>query len=527
MGAVYAAEDTELGNRLVAVKEMSQHNLSSPQEITNAAEHFKQEAHLLAKLQSSHLPSIHDYFTETGRWYLVMSFIQGETLQRYLARNGGKLPVEEVLQIGITLCSVLEYLHSQRPPIIFRDLKPTNIMRTPDGQLFLIDFGIARHFKPGQARDTAIFGSAGYAAPEQYGRSQTTPRSDIYSLGAILYQLLSGRQPSLSPFNFPPLHSLGLALPPDLEALVQRMLSMDEDTRPQSMLAVKQELQRLAVPAAFAPTAFNPPSPPAGKPTPVPTRVAPIAGFNNWLRKQNFKQASINDWLKKQNPLNQANLNAWIGRQKSFKPSPARAQVAALPAKQARWSASRRLVVATIVGIVLCGLVTLWLDHGTFPTWFSFVVGNVPFRVSLFLVLDMVTLVIAIFCGAQLGPWSGLLVGGIGTLFGDYIGFAGGRFGWNWDLRVALVGFLVGWLVMQAKSRFKPARASLYGYSALAILIGTGFASYADLWLHQETLAVATVIFLVYSAISIVACLLLLSAFSRIYYESKKSAHSH
>ena len=158
MGAVYRAEDTQLGNRKVAIKEMSQSGLS-PQEITEATDAFKQEAHILAGLQHPNLPSIHDHFSETGRWYLVMSFIQGETLEEYLNKaRDGKLPVEEVLQIGTQLAKVLQYLHTQQPPIIFRDLKPSNIMRTQDGHLYLIDFGIARHFKPGQVRDTAASG---------------------------------------------------------------------------------------------------------------------------------------------------------------------------------------------------------------------------------------------------------------------------------------------------------------------------------------------------------------------------------
>ena len=90
---------------------------------------------------------------------------------------------------------MLDYLHTRQPPIIFRDLKPANIMLTPTGHIYLIDFGIARHFKPGQTKDTVAFGSAGYAAPEQYGKAQTTTQADIYSLGATLHHLLSGQRP--------------------------------------------------------------------------------------------------------------------------------------------------------------------------------------------------------------------------------------------------------------------------------------------------------------------------------------------
>lgn len=246
MGAVYRAEDTQLGNRKVAVKEMSQSSLS-PQEVVEAADAFKREAHILAGLQHPNLPNIYDHFSEGGRWYLVMSFIQGETLESYLDKaNGGKLPVEQALQIGIQLCTVLNYLHIQQPPIIFRDLKPSNVMWTQDGHLYLIDFGIARHFKPGQAKDTAAYGSAGYASPEQYGKAQTTPQSDIYSLGAILHQMLSGNDPSSTPFRFAPLQTLGQPALTELAALITNMLEMDAQRRPASMAAVKQELERIA-----------------------------------------------------------------------------------------------------------------------------------------------------------------------------------------------------------------------------------------------------------------------------------------
>jgi serine/threonine protein kinase len=149
MGAVYKASDTQLNGRLVAVKEMSQKGLD-PQELAEAAKTFKREAYLLAGLpHHPNLPSIYAHFAEGGRWYLVMDFIPGETLEEYVAKAGGKLPVEEVLDLGIQLAMVLSYLHSHQPPIIFRDLKPANVMRTPDGHLYLIDFGIARHFKAG------------------------------------------------------------------------------------------------------------------------------------------------------------------------------------------------------------------------------------------------------------------------------------------------------------------------------------------------------------------------------------------
>lgn len=245
-GAVYKAEDIQLGNRLLSVKEMSQSSLS-PQEIAEAEENFKREAHILAALKHPNLPSIYEYFSEAGRWYLVMDFIEGETLEDYAKKNPqGHLSIKDTLQIGIQLCTVLAYLHSRQPPIIFRDLKPSNIMLTPEGHLYLIDFGIARHFKPGQQKDTIAFGSPGYAAPEQYGKAQTTARSDIYSLGAVLYQLLSGLDPSASPFRLPSLYVQVPGIPVELATLVTQMLELDENKRPVNTLAIRQTLQSLA-----------------------------------------------------------------------------------------------------------------------------------------------------------------------------------------------------------------------------------------------------------------------------------------
>src|SRR5947209_5343529 len=189
MGAVYKAEDIPFGNRLVAVKEMRQTGLD-PQELKEAADAFKQEAVLLAGLKHQSLPSIYDHFEENGRWYLVMDFIEGETLAEHLNQAKGKaLPVPEVLDIGLQLSKVLGYLHTRPTPIIFRDLKPSNVILTPEGHVYLIDFGIARFFKPGQAKDTAAYGSKGYSPPEQFGSGQTTPQSDIYNLGVTLHDI--------------------------------------------------------------------------------------------------------------------------------------------------------------------------------------------------------------------------------------------------------------------------------------------------------------------------------------------------
>lgn len=248
MGAVYVAQDTQLGDRLVAVKEMSMSRLA-PQELPQAVEQFKREAHLLASLHHPNLPVIHDYFGERERWYLVMSFIEGSTVQSALdAAPGNKLPVNEVVRIGIELCNVLDYLHMHQPQIVFRDLKPLNIMRTPKGAIFLIDFGIARHFKQDQMKDTAYYYSAGYAPPEQYGQSQTGPRSDLYSLGATLHQMLSGHHPTRKPFQFADLQLIDPTIPVPLAKLIAQLLEMNELARPASASEVKERLEKILQP---------------------------------------------------------------------------------------------------------------------------------------------------------------------------------------------------------------------------------------------------------------------------------------
>ena len=260
-GAVYKAQDTQCDDRLVAIKEINLSNLK-PQEIIDATDAFNREVRLLSDLTHPNLPRMYDHFTGSQHWYLIIDFIEGETLEQYLdivrSRSGKSqgLPLHEVLDIGIQLCTVLDYLHTHEPSIIFRDLKPANVMRTSNGHLYLIDFGIARHFKPGQTRDTIPLGSPGYAAPEQYGRAQTTPQADIYSLGAMLHQLLTGNDPAQTPFRFESLQRPDQAAIEQLQVLLLQMLEMDVNKRPPRAAAVKQELQQIA--AALKPTIVRP-----------------------------------------------------------------------------------------------------------------------------------------------------------------------------------------------------------------------------------------------------------------------------
>jgi len=242
---VYKAEDIQEDNRKVAIKAITLHGLQS-QEIIEATEAFNREMLILSDLKHRNLPRIRNHFSDTHCWYLVMDFIEGTALEKHLEKMpGGRLPLEEVLDIGVLLCEVLDYLHERQPPVIFRDLKPANVMLTVDGHLALIDFGIARRFKPGQQKDTMVFGSPGYAAPEQYGKAQTTPRADIYSLGAVLHQLLTGDDPSQNAFHFAPIKTKGEDALLRLNTLIMRMVEMDEKNRPESIIVVEKELRSI------------------------------------------------------------------------------------------------------------------------------------------------------------------------------------------------------------------------------------------------------------------------------------------
>jgi WD40 repeat protein len=256
-GAVYKAEDTHYADRLGAIKEINLSNLT-PQQVIDATASFNREVHLLSRLRHPNLPRIYDHFTDSEHFYLVLEFIEGENLEHYLEKTqGGHLSLEEVLDIGLQLCDVLDYLHTRVPPIIFRDLKPANVMRTSDGHLYLIDFGIARHFKPGQARDTMPLGSPGYAAPEQYGRVQTTPRADIYSLGAMLYQLLTGNDPAQTPFRFAGLQWQDHPSRDRLQSLLLQMVELEAIKRPTSIASVKQALGEVPVASRSPGTALS------------------------------------------------------------------------------------------------------------------------------------------------------------------------------------------------------------------------------------------------------------------------------
>ncbi|HEY0756675.1 MAG TPA: protein kinase [Ktedonobacteraceae bacterium] len=239
---VYKARDTDRYGRAVTIKQINLRNLSSRQ-VIEATETFNRETTLLPGLKHDGIPKFYGHFTDPEHWYLVMEYIPGQTLEEYLQHSTeqGYCSLADTLRIGIALCSILEYLHQYKPPLVFRDVKPSNIMLTRSKRVYLIDFGIARAFSPGKARDTTPLGSPGYAAPEQYGRGQSDQRTDIYGLGATLQTLLTGCDPLELRQGMP--SRAPAPIPPEVQHLLDSMMYSDPRLRPQNLSLVRQKLQ--------------------------------------------------------------------------------------------------------------------------------------------------------------------------------------------------------------------------------------------------------------------------------------------
>lgn len=240
MAAVYEAKDNANPGMKLALKEMSLQVLrqQSPELRYAVIENFRREFQLLSTLHHPNLVEAYTYFEEAGRHYFVMKFIEGQTLEQVLDNlpAGMLLPSKRVLTWARQLCDVLAYLHTQQPPIIYRDLKPSNIMSVANSEhITLFDFGIARFFKPGKQKgDTLRFGTPGYAAPESVGSMQSGPEADIYALGALLHQLFTNHDPSLNPFIFDPVRSINAQIPEDVARAIHAALEPQPEKRPPS-----------------------------------------------------------------------------------------------------------------------------------------------------------------------------------------------------------------------------------------------------------------------------------------------------
>jgi len=237
MGVVYLARDQRLANRPCAIKEMVDHFIDQQQRL-EANDYFAREADTLAQLKHQAIPAITDRFDDQNRHYLVMEYVEGRNLEEELAaRNNDPLPEGLVIDVARQLCDVLAYLHSMAPPIVYRDMKPSNVMLTSKGRAVLVDFGIARLFKA--ARKGTMIGTLGFAPPEQY-KGDIDPRSDIYSLAATLHYMLTARDPEkFPPFSFPKIKELRPELSNNLAAAIDSALSYGVEGRPQTIEAFR------------------------------------------------------------------------------------------------------------------------------------------------------------------------------------------------------------------------------------------------------------------------------------------------
>lgn len=239
MSVVYLAMN-EKANKQWAVKEVRKDGIKDFEVVKQG---LVAEIDILRKLDHPNLPSIIDVIDTEDSFIIVMDYIQGNSLNKALEEYGAQ-PQENVIEWAKQLCDVLGYLHSLNPPIIYRDMKPANIMLKPDGNITLIDFGTAREFKEKNLADTTCLGTVGYAAPEQFGgMGQTDARTDIYCLGATLYHLVTGMNPCEPPYEIKPIREINPSLSSGLERILLKCTQRDPNDRYQSAAELMYALE--------------------------------------------------------------------------------------------------------------------------------------------------------------------------------------------------------------------------------------------------------------------------------------------
>lgn len=239
MSVVYLAMN-ERANKQWAIKEVRKDGVKDYEVVRQG---LIAETDILKKLNHPHLPSIIDVIDRDDTFLIVMDYIEGKSLDYWLKKEGAQ-PQERVVEWAKQICDMLGYLHSRKPPIIYRDLKPANVMLKPDGNIMIIDFGTAREFKETSIEDTSCLGTQGYAAPEQYGgHGQTDARTDIYTLGATMYHLLTGHNPSLPPYEMYPIRRWNPTLSSGLEEIIIKCTQRNPQDRYQNCAELMYALE--------------------------------------------------------------------------------------------------------------------------------------------------------------------------------------------------------------------------------------------------------------------------------------------
>lgn len=234
----------EKANKTWAVKEVRKDGVL---EFEAVKQGLVAETDILKKLNHKNLPSIIDVIDTDDSFIIIMDYIEGNSLNKALEEYGAQ-PQEYVIEWAKQLCDVLGYLHSRQPAIIYRDMKPANIMLKPDGNVTLIDFGTAREFKEKNLADTTCLGTVGYAAPEQFGgMGQTDARTDIYCLGATLFHLVTGCNPSEPPYEMKPIRQINPELSSGLERIILKCTQRNPDDRYQSAAELMYALEHYKI----------------------------------------------------------------------------------------------------------------------------------------------------------------------------------------------------------------------------------------------------------------------------------------
>ena len=240
MSKVYLARDRRL-NKQWAVKEIQKKARDKNNEIV--VQSAIAEANMIKQLDHTAIVRIVDIIETPDVIYIIEDYIEGETLNTILENNGAQ-PQELVIEWAMQICEALEYLHTRKPPIIYRDMKPANVMLKPDGNIKIIDFGIAREYKDQSLADTVSLGTKGYAAPEQFGgKGQTDARTDVYCLGVTLYHLVTGHNPCEPPYEIYPIRHWNPQLDPGLEAIIEKCTQLNPIDRYQSCAELLYALQ--------------------------------------------------------------------------------------------------------------------------------------------------------------------------------------------------------------------------------------------------------------------------------------------